>query len=161
MILCFLKWILHQKSHFHLTKRIPESSLLPLLLCHKRSYNGIAEALKALKMHFWVPSVLSTIESRAEKSERRKKAEKGGKRREKAEKADLVMQLAFWQTLQQLESSCWSVRHCFLTSSSASRSTPLTSSTARQSAGWVYSSRTWSKGQRVGSSKKPPKNIIF
>ena len=33
------------------------------------------------------------------------KSRKGGKRREKAEKADLVMQLAFWQTLQQLDSS--------------------------------------------------------
>ena len=30
-----LKWIFHQKSHFHPTTRIPNSSLLPLLLCHK------------------------------------------------------------------------------------------------------------------------------
>ena len=34
------------------------------------------------------------------KSRKGGKAEKGGKRREKAEKADLVMQLAFWQTCQ-------------------------------------------------------------
>ena len=39
---------------------------------------------------------LNIINTRAEKSERRK----GGKRQEKAEKADLVMQLAFWQTCQ-------------------------------------------------------------
>ena len=35
MILCVLKWILHQKSHFHPTTRIPNSFLLLLLLCHK------------------------------------------------------------------------------------------------------------------------------
>ena len=35
MIVCVLKWILHQKSHFHPTTGIPNSSLLPLLLCHK------------------------------------------------------------------------------------------------------------------------------
>ena len=36
--------------------RIPNSPLLPPLLCQKRSDSGIAEALKALKMHFWDPS---------------------------------------------------------------------------------------------------------
>ena len=45
--------------------------------------------------------------------------------------------------------------------SSASRSTPLTSSTARQSAGWVYSSRPWSKCQRDASNKKPQKKYHF
>ena len=35
MILYVLKWILHQKSHFHPTTRIPNSFLLLLLLCHK------------------------------------------------------------------------------------------------------------------------------
>ena len=35
MITCVLKWILHQKSHFHPTTRIPNSFLLLLLFCHK------------------------------------------------------------------------------------------------------------------------------
>ena len=35
MILCVLKWFLYNKSHFHPTTRIPNSSLLLLLLCHK------------------------------------------------------------------------------------------------------------------------------
>ena len=44
----------------------------------------------------------SRVVSRAEKSKSliRWKRRKCGKRREKAEKADLVMQLAFWQTCQ-------------------------------------------------------------
>ena len=43
-----------------------------------------------------------SLSTRAEKSKSliRWKRRKGGKRREKAEKADLVMQLAFWQTCQ-------------------------------------------------------------
>ena len=53
-------------------------------------------------LHCCPVHTVSTIQTRAGKSKSliQRKRRKGGKSREKAEKADLVMQLAFWQKCQ-------------------------------------------------------------
>ena len=76
-------------------RRPGEEAWCPLRICHGRqSFDPIRR----------VPSLgpFSPIWTRAGKSKSLIwwKRRKGGKRREKAEKADLVMQLAFWQTCQ-------------------------------------------------------------
>ena len=76
-------------------RRPGEEAWCPLRICHGRqSFDPIRR----------VPSLgpFGPIWTRAGKSKSliQWKRRKGGKRREKAEKADLVMQLAFWQTCQ-------------------------------------------------------------
>ena len=55
MILCVLKWILHQKSHFHPTTRTPNSFLLMLLLCHKTVRQRYSRGVKGIKNAFLRP----------------------------------------------------------------------------------------------------------
>ena len=52
MILCALKWTLHQKSDFHTTTRILNSSLLLLLLCHKTVRQRYSRSVKGIKDAF-------------------------------------------------------------------------------------------------------------